>query len=67
MHIYNEDLLVVRTKNQILALYENDTELLSTKDCQIKHPMQRGYADTIFWVEELAKGKNALRGVRFEE
>ena len=34
---------------------------------EIKHPMQRGYSDTIFWVEELSVKKNHLMGVRFEE
>ena len=29
--------------------------------------MQRGYADTIFWIEEINEKKNELKGVRFEE
>ena len=61
MYINNEDLLVVRTKDAILALFPDKVEgaeyekthLLSSKNIlSINHPMQRGYADSIFWIEE---------------
>ena len=75
MNINNQDLLIVRTKDKILALYEEaseahpqGTEVLSSWDLQsIIHPMQRGYADSIYWIEEMGKKRNHLMGVRFEE
>ena len=53
-----EDLLVVRTKDEIKALYEKETKLLSSEGIHaIESPMQRGFANTLYWVEQLYKSK----------
>ena len=69
MFVSNEDLLVTRTVDAIFAIFENSPlrKLSSSLIKEIKHPMQRGYSDTIFWVEEISDKKNQLMGVRFEE